>query len=559
MGSGAVAAEDLGGTRRRDLRLITVAIVVSALGSWSYNVAIAVYAYEQTHSPGWVAVATVGRYLPALVLTWLGGRWVDRWPRRTVAVAADVACATAMAALALLAAAQGPLVVAIALASVSSAAARLQSAAALALAADVVTESQLVRSAAMVSTAEAAATAVGPALASLVLAFAGPQVVFALNGVTFAASALLLLRLGPVVERGPAPGAGLQSPAAGDRQVGRAVWPLLAARALAAGVYGADVVLLAVVATQQLRQGTAGYGWLLAGAGAGGLIAASVLRRGVGKVGAAAAGGSLLGMALYSLPLLVLAWGPGMVASLAVQAVRGAGCVLVTTAVIAGLQRAIPSRLAAPTFARAHSVVLAGTSAGAVTASILLRSVGLDTTLVVTALVPFAAMAALSPALRRFDRSSAAVQAAGDPQLDVLRGLSLFHDASRRTLYEVADRAVEIDVAAGVAVVTEGEPSDALYVLVEGRVEVTADGRSGPVPLRTLVAPAYFGEIGLIHSVPRTASVTAVQPCRVWRIPADAFLSAAAQAGLSSALSDSVRIRFSSVGSFDGESVPLEI
>ena len=552
---------DLGGTRRRDLRLITVAIVVSALGSWSYNVAIAVYAYQQTHSPGWVALATVGRYLPALVLTWLGSRWVDRWPRRRVAVASDAVCALVMGLLALLAAAQGPLVVAIALASVSSAAARLQSAAAMAVAADVVAESQLVRSAAMVSTAEAAATAVGPALASLVLAVSSPQVLFALNGVTFATSALLLLRLGAVAERGVAAGPGPVVPAEGDRRVARSVRPLLAARGLAAAVYGADVVLLAVVATQQLRQGTAGYGWLLAAAGAGGLMAAAVLRRGVGRVGAggAAAGGSLMGMAMYSLPLLVLAWGPAMAASLAVQAVRGAGCVLVTTTVIAGLQRAVPSRLAAPTFARAHAVVLAGTSAGAVTATILLRSVDLHTTLVVAALVPLAALTALLPALRRFDRDSALMQAAADPRLEVLRGLSLFHDASRRTLNEVADRAVEIEVAGGVAIVAEGDLSDALYVLVDGTVEVSAQDRGGPRPLRTLDAPAYFGEIGLIHSVPRTATVTTVQPCRVWRIPADAFLSAAAQAGLSSALSDSVRIRFSSAGSFDGESVPVEM
>jgi len=561
VGSGTGAGADLGGTRRRDLRLITVAIVVSALGSWSYNVAIAVYAYQQTHSAGWVALATVGRYLPALVLTWLGSRWVDRWPRRRVAVAADAVCAVAMAVLAVLAAAQGPLVVAIALASVSSAAARLGSAAAMAVAADVVAESQLVRSAAMVSTVEAVATAVGPALASLVLAVASPQVLFALNGLTFAASAVLLLQLGPVAVRGAAAGPRPSVPAARDRLVARSVRPLLAARGLAAGVYGADVVLLAVVATQQLRQGTAGYGWLLAGAGAGGLIAAAVLRRGVGGVGAggAAAVGSLLGMALYSLPLLLLAWGPAMPASLAVQAVRGAGCVLVTTTVIAGLQQAVPSRLAAPMFARAHAVVLAGTSAGAVAAPILLRSVGLHSTLVVAALVPFAAQAALTPALRRFDRSAAAMQAAADPRLEVLRGLSLFRDASRRTLNEVADGAVEIEVATGVAVVAQGEPSDALYVLVAGSVEVTVGDRGGRRVLRTLVAPAYFGEIGLIHSVPRTATVTTVQPCRVWRIPADAFLSAAAQAGLSSALSDSVRIRFSSAGSFDGEAVPVEI
>jgi MFS family permease len=76
---------------------------VSAVGTWSYNVGIAVYAYHQTGSTAWVAAATVGRYVPALLITWLGSRWADRYPRRTVAVASDVFCAAMMVALTLVA------------------------------------------------------------------------------------------------------------------------------------------------------------------------------------------------------------------------------------------------------------------------------------------------------------------------------------------------------------------------------------------------------------------------------------------------------------------------
>ena len=39
-------------------------------------------------------------------------------------------------------------------------------------------------------------------------------------------------------------------------------------------------------------------------------------------------------------------------------------------------------------------------------------------------------------------------------------------------------------------------------------------------------APAYFGEIGLLEHVPRTATVSATQPSTVYRIAGDAFLDA---------------------------------
>jgi CRP-like cAMP-binding protein len=52
-----------------------------------------------------------------------------------------------------------------------------------------------------------------------------------------------------------------------------------------------------------------------------------------------------------------------------------------------------------------------------------------------------------------------------------------------------------------------------------------------------------MGEIGIVHGVARTATVTAVKPCRLWRIPAESFLVAASAAGLSSSLVEDVRLR----------------
>ena len=527
-----------------EVRRLVASVGVSALGTWGYNVGIAVYAYQETGSTAWVAIATAGRYVPALLITSLGSGCADRLPRRTIAVSADIFCATAMACLTVVAVLHGSLLLAIALAALSSGVARIQSAAALASSADVVPESRLARTTAAMSTTESVATAVGPAIASLVLAVAAPAALFALNGFTFAASAVLVASVTSMRRSRPRGGVAVRSgstPPVDIDSVRRRVWPLLAVRLIASVVYGMDVVLLAVLATNQLRQGTSGYGWLLAAAGAGGLLAAAWLssRSDAGLT----ARRSVVGMALYALPLLVFAAAPALQSSLAVQLVRGAGSVLVTTTLVVGLQTTVPSSASGRVFGLAHSLVMVGTSAGALLTPVLLGAWGLDTVLLLAAVLPVAATLALLGPLRRFDRTGAAAMADLEPRVALLRRLTLFEDASRSTLYVVADSITETTCDAGHPIVVEGDPSDALYILVAGSADVFVGTSPGGDPVRVMHAPAYFGEIGLVRGVARTATVAAHEPCTLWRIPAGPFLAAAGQAGLSGALTEGMRLR----------------
>jgi len=533
-----------------EVRRLIASVGISALGTWSYNVGIAVYAYQETGSTAWVAIATVGRYVPALVITSLGSRWADGLPRRMVALSADVFCAVVMAVLTIVALVHGPIVLAIGLAALSSGVARVQSSAALASAADVVPESRLSATAAALSTTEAIATAVGPALASLVLAVASPAALFALNGLTFLVSAALVASV-TSMPRTAARRRQADPAAAGVDYlaVRRMVWPLVALRTVAAFVYGMDVVLLAVVATEQLRQGTGGYGWLLAGAGVGGLVAAGWLRSrsDAGRTTIR----STAGIALYSLPLMAFVLAPALPESLLVQLVRGAGCVLVTATAVGGLQSTVPSSASGRVFGLTHSLVLVGTSAGALVTPLALGAWGLDTTLLLGATLPFVAGLALLPWLSRFERTGAAAMSALEPRVAVLRELTLFSDASRSTLYSVADSIVDEVRHPGDEVVVQGEPSDALFVLVSGSAAVFLDSVEGRRQIRMMQAPAYFGEIGLVHGVNRTATVVASEECLLWRVPSAAFLDAAGQAGLSGALTDGVRLRLGA-GSYDG-------
>jgi CRP-like cAMP-binding protein len=105
-------------------------------------------------------------------------------------------------------------------------------------------------------------------------------------------------------------------------------------------------------------------------------------------------------------------------------------------------------------------------------------------------------------------------------------------------LERLASEAQEREFAAGAEIISEGEEADYLYALIEGAVEVTASGEDGGAArlIRTMEAPTYFGEIGILKHVPRTANVVASENCRCLLIDGQTLLDALASASPSSAL-----------------------
>src|SRR6476661_2785655 len=69
------------GLRHRDYRLFIGAFTTSCIGSWAYNVALAVWLIDATGSAGWVAGSTVARFAPALVMSAYGGVLAERFER----------------------------------------------------------------------------------------------------------------------------------------------------------------------------------------------------------------------------------------------------------------------------------------------------------------------------------------------------------------------------------------------------------------------------------------------------------------------------------------------
>ncbi len=109
-----------------------------------------------------------------------------------------------------------------------------------------------------------------------------------------------------------------------------------------------------------------------------------------------------------------------------------------------------------------------------------------------------------------------------DDKADALGRAPLFRNLSRGELVELAKRTEDLEVEEGKVLAREGDLGSEFFVVVDGEVAVTKDGRE----LRRLGAGDFFGEIALIWDSPRrTATVTAATPLRFFVLTRQAFRS----------------------------------
>lgn len=311
---------------------------------------------------------------------------------------------------------------------------------------------------------------------------------------------------------------------------------------IASFVYGVDTVQFLVLADERLGTGADGYGYLLAGLGVGGIAAASLVNRIAGwpRVGTVI----LAGMALYCLPTLLFLVIDDPLAAFAIQGLRGAGTLVVDVLAITALQRSLPSELLARVFGAYFTFVLLAISLGALLTPQVIEGLGLDASLWLAGAVLPAICALGWPWLRRMDEANVAHLAILEPRVLALEKLGILADATRPILERLADRATEVDVPAGSVVIREGDEADAFYVLLQGEMGVhTGSEAAVDQELPTMETGAYFGEIGLLERIPRTATVTSTLPSHLLRIAGEDFLDALTSAPASTSLLEGSRSR----------------
>ncbi len=75
-------------------------------------------------------------------------------------------------------------------------------------------------------------------------------------------------------------------------------------------------------------------------------------------------------------------------------------------------------------------------------------------------------------------------------------------------------------VPAGTTIFREGEAGDAMYVILEGSVELRIGGKT----VDTLGPGEVFGEMALIEKAPRIATAIAKDACKLVHVPEKRFM-----------------------------------
>jgi CRP-like cAMP-binding protein len=96
--------------------------------------------------------------------------------------------------------------------------------------------------------------------------------------------------------------------------------------------------------------------------------------------------------------------------------------------------------------------------------------------------------------------------------VELIKKVPLFSDLDNRELKEIADSMKERTFDAGDSVTQEGKGGAGFFVIEEGSAKVSVGGQD----IRTIGPGDYFGEIGLIADIDRTATITAETDLRCY-------------------------------------------
>ena len=106
-----------------------------------------------------------------------------------------------------------------------------------------------------------------------------------------------------------------------------------------------------------------------------------------------------------------------------------------------------------------------------------------------------------------------------DTKVQALKGVPLFASLSRKELLQLERLCEDLEVQPGRVLCKEGEIGHEFFVLVDGKVQVSRKGRR----VATMGGGDFVGEIALVTELPRTATVTAETPVRLFVLTSREF------------------------------------
>ena len=524
--------------RNPGLRRINLALAGSIVGDWAYAVAVSVWAYRQGGATA-VGVYGVARYVSMAIASPFASVLADRYDRRRVMVISDGFRFLLVAFAGLVIAVDGPAALVYGAGLVTSLVATAFRPAQMALLPKLANHpGELTAANVAASTIESVGFFAGPAMAGGLLALTDIEVVFGFNALTFLWSGALVLSL-KVPDRGtarddaidldaPAGAEGSSAPAqeekvgflhgasVGFREIlgNRDLLLLMGLYTAQTVIAGASLVFGVAIALDLLEMEESSVGLLDAMVGVGGLVGGFVALMLAPRGRLAVDFG--FGVALWSVPLLLIALIPELGAVLVVMALLGLGNSLVDINAFTIMQRLVPDDVMGRVFGAVDSALIAGMALGSLSMPLLINTVGLRSGLLVLGSIVGVLSLVSITRLRTIDTVALAPEG-----LELIRHVPLFAPLPERSIERLARCSGVLEVPAGEMVFEKGDPGDLFYVIESGRAEIQID-----VDLSTVEEPGgSFGEIALLRDVRRQASVVAVTDLVLRTIDRKVFLA----------------------------------
>src|SRR5450759_4662017 len=316
--------------RYAGVRRLFWATFISSAGTWLAFVALALDVYDRTHSSVWVGALFVTETLPIALLGFFFGPLLDRLPRRSLMIGADLFRVVVFIALVFAPSAWAIL----ALAMLAGIAAGLFAPAVYAGLPNLVEERDLAGANGLFQTATSATMIFGPLFGGAIVAVVGPHPAYLFNAASFVLSALLIAGIRP---------SGLQSVTAASRGYLRDLLDGAAAvfrsRPLLTVFIAWNVAMVGIAAMNTAEvelvkhdfgAGDLGYGAFMAATGLGVFIGAFSARAVFARRSFATA--YALGFALLALGMGLVALLPPFALAVAILLIAGTGNGLLLTA-----------------------------------------------------------------------------------------------------------------------------------------------------------------------------------------------------------------------------------
>ena len=510
----------------RDAGLVRIELAYFGFNMTEYAtwMAILVYAYGRGGA-GLAAIVAVVQLVPAGLVAPFAAYAGDRFRRDHVLLGSYLLQAVAMGATAAALYGNAPIAATVVVATIAAISITItRPVQAVILPSITHSPADLTAANAVAGLAENLGIFVGPLLAGLLLGRGQPGDVFAAFAAVSLVGAACVFRLPVDLEPQGThePDGGRHLLAASFAGFGvvrreRRVLVLVVVMAATTIVLGALDILFVAVAIDLLHAGQSWAGFLCSAFGLGGIVGAILAVRLIGRrrlSPSLAGSGGGFGLSICAIGLV-----PTLATASVLFAASGTGFGVTSVAGRTLLQRIAPEALLARVFGVLEGLGMFALAAGSIGCGILVETLGVGPTLLIAGLFVPAVLAMAWTQLRALDRDARPPDAEA---LALLRRLPIFAPLSAPSIERILAELTWLVVPAGTVLIREGEVGDRFYILAEGRVEVTLAGAH----LSERGPGDSFGEIALIRSVPRTATVTAMTPLRLIAIERDRFLEA---------------------------------